>query len=1118
MLINYFILSLCSIILVDSQSVSNSTNYTLLNTTKILQNFQIPPYNKRVTYPFNTSIKINIGFLIPKDDDEFEDTVGYHKTASAVMIGLNELIRAGFIDTKKILFEFYFRFSNCSVLQGTKTTIELLQDDDVDVFFGVSCDELSDFVSVIATAYNTPVYLWGPTISAYISKTDYIKSVVSTSISTSDYSNSLKSLVEYFNWTKVAFVYMTNDTHSVCGSVQQDFVNSILITTKTVVVHSGEVNITRDSMTFNLAAIAKVARIVITCIPDNFVKRKFMLTAREMEMTNEEYVYIIVDVNDTVLENKNDFIPLWKDASGVYDGKDEEALEAFKYALLFDKTIENNVNMKKFATDISHGMLNYPFNCNDTKCISNANDPNFRYSTYAPYLADTMILYGLALNRTLSTTPLLYNDAKTLKNNSVYPFEGFTGTIVLDSGAVRCGYFYLRVVGNDSTLHTVMTISEFNNLTYTVNLGISNESEIWWNRKNNARPLDTPICGFLTDNCPKTFWEEYFIIIIVGSISIVCIVIALIIVIILLRRSRLRQQQQLDMLWLIEYRELKSIDIKDRMFNKSYASLNGSQKSLKGALEMINNEGIEIRNGLNIQDVEGKKYIVYQYNDEIVVGEKFKGHIDITTQERQYLRMLRNIDHECLNKFLGLTESPSNTICVWKFCVRGNLKDLLRSKLSEADPYFVVALMNDIVSGIQYLHFSKINCHGRLTSSCCLLDNHYQVKLTKFGLPFIRKQERKNEEEKLYTSPELLRSHDVLGSKEGDIYSFGIISAELLNKSLEWPEEESRNYSNSEIISRVRNSMNGSFRPIIRYDTRERWVKDVITLIKECWDEDPHRRRKIDMVKKMIKNSMNNKKINMMDYMFKKMENYASHLESEVMERTKELVDEKKKSDILLYRMIPKSIADEIKAGRSVEPEYFATATVFFSDVVNFTVLCSQCTPLQVVSFLNQLYSQFDSIIEKYDAYKVETIGDAYLVVSGIPIRNDNRHGEMIANMALGFMKALPMFKLSFLPDYKLNIRIGLHTGSVVAGVVGQQMPRYCLFGDTVNTASRMESNGMPGCIHITSDMYELLSLLGGFDMDCRGEVMIKGKGLMTTYWLLGLTDDEFTLKMENNN
>ncbi|EYC30734.1 hypothetical protein Y032_0004g1741 [Ancylostoma ceylanicum] len=139
------------------------------------------------------------------------------------------------------------------------------------------------------------------------------------------------------------------------------------------------------------------------------------------------------------------------------------------------------------------------------------------------------------------------------------------------------------------------------------------------------------------------------------------------------------------------------------------------------------------------------------------------------------------------------------------------------------------------------------------------------------------------------------------------------------------------------------------------------------------------------------------------------------------------------------------------------------------------------------------------------DLFQVETIGDGYLCVSGLPKRNGLEHIKAICDLSLELLSGLRGFRVHHLPHEQVNIRVGVHSGPVVAGVVGLTMPRYCLFGDTVNTASRMESNGKPASVHMSSDARKLLNqTYPGYNTECRGEVIIKGKGVMETYWLLG--------------
>ncbi|EMP37274.1 Guanylate cyclase soluble subunit beta-2 [Chelonia mydas] len=215
---------------------------------------------------------------------------------------------------------------------------------------------------------------------------------------------------------------------------------------------------------------------------------------------------------------------------------------------------------------------------------------------------------------------------------------------------------------------------------------------------------------------------------------------------------------------------------------------------------------------------------------------------------------------------------------------------------------------------------------------------------------------------------------------------------------------------------------------------------------------------------------------------------------------SKHLEEEKKKTEALLYAMLPKHVANQLKEGKRVEAGEFKECTILFSDVVTFTNICAQCEPIQIVLMLNSMYLRFDRLTTVHDVYKVETIGDAYMVVGGVPVPVST-HAERVANFALGIIIAAKEVK-NPVSGNPIQIRVGIHTGPVLAGVVGEKMPRYCLFGDTVNIASRMESHGIPSKIHLSPTTYYCLKDKN-FEMTERGEIEVKGKGKMYTYFLI---------------
>lgn len=211
-----------------------------------------------------------------------------------------------------------------------------------------------------------------------------------------------------------------------------------------------------------------------------------------------------------------------------------------------------------------------------------------------------------------------------------------------------------------------------------------------------------------------------------------------------------------------------------------------------------------------------------------------------------------------------------------------------------------------------------------------------------------------------------------------------------------------------------------------------------------------------------------------------------------------ELQVERANSDRLLLNVLPKAIADRLKQGERTIVDSFREATVVFGDIVGFTSFSADMAPSRTVQLLNDLFSGFDKLAETYQLEKIKTIGDSYMVVGGVPTPVPE-HAERCALMALDMIEVLKHFNRR--NSISLDIRIGLNSGPVVAGIIGTKKFSYDLWGDTVNVASRMESHSLPGMIQVSGSTYELLA--DRFDFEERGTIDVKNRGLMATYRLL---------------
>ncbi|KPP60956.1 atrial natriuretic peptide receptor 1-like, partial [Scleropages formosus] len=459
--------------------------------------------------------------------------------------------------------------------------------------------------------------------------------------------------------------------------------------------------------------------------------------------------------------------------------------------------------------------------------------------------------------------------------------------------------------------------------------------------------------------------------------------------------------------------------------------------------------------------------------------------VSLTGELLAELQQCRDLNHPNICGFVGASLEPPHLFLLMEYCSKGSLQcpetvgwfvlqDILRNDSIKLDWTFKYSLMLDIVKGMDYLHCSSLRSHGHLSSSNCVVDSRFVLKVTDFGLSQLRwpagvPSPQDHWQRLLWRAPELLRTTmPPNGTQKGDVYSFGIIVQEVIYRR-EVFYIPNCTLKAKDIVERVRA---GGCSPLRPHADRADCPEAVESLMRSCWWEKPAERPDFSTLRTLVRRlSPSGGSDNILDNLLSRMEQYASNLEEVVDRRTAQFLEEKKKAESLLTQMLPRSVAIQLIAGKMVEAETYDCVTIYLSDIEGFTAMASTITPMQVVDLLNDLYTSFDKIIDNHDVYKVETIGDAYMVVSGLPIRNGDDHAREIARMSLAVLRAMERFENKHVPNQKLKVRIGLHS------------------------ALR---------IHVSNSTKALLDKFRSFQLELRGNIHMKGKGPMTTYWLLG--------------
>uniref|UniRef100_A0A8R1DKZ9 Guanylate cyclase n=2 Tax=Caenorhabditis japonica TaxID=281687 RepID=A0A8R1DKZ9_CAEJA len=1048
--------------------------------------------------------------MFTKDVQSTMRSVGYRTSAAAVLVATDRIRAEHLLDAFDL--NFTVKFDECSESLAAGKAIELINQYNVDVIIGPTCNRAGVAVASLAAFYNVPVFQWGLTTTADIGNFTRYPTTATLSVDTHSIAIAVREVLQRFDWHEYVFIYSNYMDKEKCAAMKDDMEKMSVDNADLTLAYMYQIEtITLETLKKALREVAKRGRIVVACFTGGYgFKTAFVASTLLVGMSTNEYVYIFAEPQSRgfyIDKIEGGFIYSWETTDGVFDTglTSEQIRVAYGRVLYICDNMGEPPNITaqfaNFTSQVISRMSERPFNCvqdcaNDTYKVvgfiineiqRRFIDVSFQSATYSGQLFDALYAYSIALNKTLAKNPSTTNfkNGSLILNNIAMTFTGVGGnSVTLDETGSRIARVYMYAL-NNSMLPFMAATLLVNGSRVEYTPFYTDESVLW---RNGPKPLYRPICGFTGLECPPDFVRDYLVYTIIAAVIVILAILAGCAGLLYTIHMKRKDMETQDLLWQVPFVELQQVQSKSKTEASMHSFASGPSTSTKITIESRS---------------ETTNFIFYYHQQDIIAAMKHDVLFSFDPEQRAQFRQMRNFDNDNLNKFIGLCLDSPKLFSLWRFCSRGSLSDVISKSSMQMDSFFMFSLIRDIANGLSFIHNSFLKYHGSLTSRCCLIDDRWQVKISGYGLKAIQTLDNSKKEDLLWTAPEHLRSETGERTQEGDIYSLAIICAEILTRSSAF-DMENRKEKPDVIIYQVKKGGHNPMRPSLETSETVEVNPALLHLIRDCWTERPSERPTIEQVKSHLNGMRDGRKANLMDHVFNMLETYASTLEEEVSDRTKELVEEKKKSDVLLYRMLPKMVADKLKLGQAVEPETFELVTIFFSDVVQFTALSSKCTPLQVVTLLNDLYTIFDGIIEQNDVYKVETIGDGYLCVSGLPHRNGNEHIRHIARMSLAFMSSLQFFRVSHLPAERLNLRIGINCGSVVAGVVGLTMPRYCLFGDAVNTASRMESNGKPGRIHVSAEANGLLAQVGGFQTESRGEVIIKGKGVMETYWLIG--------------
>ncbi|GFO37650.1 guanylate cyclase, partial [Plakobranchus ocellatus] len=868
-----------------------------------------------------------------------------------------------------------------------------------------ACSKAVEIVSYMANNWNVPVITPVGNTENIGDKTVFPRLTRLNSNMQSSLVATVFKLLEVYSWKRLALFY--DDDFLVGDLLGESFTKSLKTTL--YVWHSYELHSLRDTREVYrqfLEDAALRARVFILCGGDDVI-RDIMLEAYDLGYaTSGEFIFI------TILSLSNPVTPdnTWDPPPSGHLPSRLTLKKAMGHSLFLNIDASNMANPEWFDAEMmNRSLIDYGFDygttvtrLKDTILVMIVNVDRFHHfvfdedsrslhpvsgsltltkeidgtkgtglrqnkagsnfatekflqisgkpSRFLPGYYDAMHIYAIAVNDTLSEGGNPFDGMAVTRRIWNRTFYGMLqGKITINDVGDRNSDVTLTAInsktGNLEAYAVYESVSS--SLTFQGSTGLP------WPYSGGKAPPDEPLCGFTGLKCPISGSDNSSVVAGLSGFFSILVVIGALAAIIMFKRWK--AQSERDMWWWkIESSDLSISDVRlapSILSLSSKPSLRDSDspKLKTGDVAIFRGQMVRLRR-LSIKQIRLTNAIL----------------IDFKTT--------RTLSHPNLIRVFGACLEDDLKAIVVEHCSKGSLQDLLGNPNVTLDTQFKFSLCTDIISGLNYLHDSPAKYHGRLTSEVCLVDNRFSVKLGDFGLASLHNMMTEDTQSQeymnscLWRAPEVLRSQMKRESREADIYSFGIILSEVVTR--ECPFHAEKVYlTTEEILNKLRSESDSPFRPVVDVSIKMAAMKE---LMEKCWQENPKDRPSAHAVKADIKRIAVSlgETGNLLDNLMRRMELYANNLEKMVEDKTAELQEEKKRSEELLYQILPRSVADRLKVGMRVEPEMYECVSIYFSDIVGFTTISARSSPMQVVDLLNDIYSCFDAIIEGFDVYK----------------------------------------------------------------------------------------------------------------------------------------------------